>query len=126
MLLNIIRRLALAIIVVLMPMMVLANFDFNQNCLRAYQHIFELKLGTARHLIAAEKKVHPHNAMVPLLENYVDYFYLLTTESKSEYERLERNKSVRLEQISKSDKNSPYYLYAQAEINLQWALIRSR
>lgn len=120
------RRVALSLLVVLIPMMAFANFDFNQNCLKAYQHIFELKLGTAKQLIAAEKKVHPQNAVIPLLENYLDYFYLLTTESKSEYERLQQNKSIRLEQISKADKSSPYYLYAQAEINLQWALIRSR
>lgn len=108
------------------PLFALANFDFNANCLKAYQNIFELKLNTARQLIAAEKKIHPRNAIVPLLENYVDYFYLITTESKAEFERLESNKSGRLDQISSDDKNSPYYLYAQAEINLQWALIRSR
>lgn len=103
-----------------------ANFDFNSNCLKAYQNIFELKLNTARQLIANEKKARPNNAIVPLLENYVDYFYLLTTESKTEFERLEANKSPRLDKISDDDKNSPYYLYAQAEINLQWALIRGR
>ncbi|RZL46438.1 MAG: tetratricopeptide repeat protein [Pedobacter sp.] len=103
-----------------------ANFDFNANCLRAYQSIFELKLNAARQIIASEKKVHPNNSIVPLLENYVDYFYLLTTESKSEFERLETNKENRLDQISDDDKNSPYYLYSQAQINLQWALIRGR
>lgn len=103
-----------------------ANFDFNANCLKAYQNIFELKLNTARQLIAAEKKVHPNNSIVPLLENYIDYFYLLTTENKAEFEKLEANKDERIDQISDDDKNSPYYLYAQAQINLQWALIRGR
>ena len=109
-----------------MPFTAAANFDFNANCLKAYQNIFALKINTARQLIAIEKKARPNNAIVPLLENYVDYFYLLTNESKSEFERLEANKSARLDQISKDDKSSPYYLYAQAEINLQWALIRGR
>lgn len=103
-----------------------ANFDFNANCLMAYQHIFELKLNAARQLIAAEKKIHPKNSIVPLLENYVDYFYLLTTENKSEFERLEANKADRIEQIEDDDKSSPYYLFSQAQINLQWALIRGR
>lgn len=108
------------------PNLALANFDFNANCLKAYQNIFELKLATARQLIANEKKIHPNNSIVPLLENYVDYFYLITTESKNEFDRLEANKSARIDQISDDDKNSPYYLYAQAEINLQWAMIRGR
>ncbi|TKC04922.1 tetratricopeptide repeat protein [Pedobacter frigoris] len=108
------------------PLSLSANFDFNANCLKAYQNIFELKLGTARQLIAAEKKTNPKNAIVPLLENYADYFYLLTSESKQEFDRLEKSKSKRLDLIEEGDSSSPYYLYAQAEINLQWALIRGR
>lgn len=103
-----------------------ANFDFNANCLKAYQNIFELRLPAARQLIAAEKKIHPNNSIVPLLENYVDYLYLLTNDSKSEFERLEANKDNRIDQISDDDQSSYYYLYAQAQINLQWALIRGR
>jgi len=103
-----------------------ANFDFNANCQKAYQSIFELKLNTARQLLTAERKIHPKNAIVPMLENYVDYYYLLTTESKTEFERLESNKDSRIDQITDDDKRSPYYLYAQAQINLQWALIRGR
>ena len=113
-------------ILLLSPLATFANFDFNANCVKAYQNIFELKLGTAKYLIAQEKKSRPNNSIIPLLENYVDYFSLITTESKTEFERLEKSKSARLEQISKDDKNSPYNLYAQAEINLQWALIRSK
>ncbi len=108
------------------PLTIFANFDFNSNCLKAYQNIFELKLGNARALIANEKKLHPNNSIIPLLENYVDYFYLLTSESKTEFDRLEVNKSRRLDQISDDDQQSPYNRYAQAEINLQWALLRGR
>ncbi len=122
----IIRLCLLLFIFISNPFFASANFDFNANCLKAYQNIFELKLNTARQMVAAEKKIHPRNSIVPLLENYIDYFYLITTESKAEFERLESSKSSRLDQISSDDKASPYYLYAQAEINLQWALIRSR
>lgn len=114
----------LLLLLLLSPLSILANFDFNANCLKAYQNIFELKLGTARQLIAVEKKLHPNNSIVPMLENYVDYFYLLSTDSKTEFERLEANKGKRIDQISNDDSKSPYYLYAQAEINLQWALLR--
>jgi hypothetical protein len=103
-----------------------ANFDFNSNCQNAYQNILSLRFSAAKQYIAVEKKAHPQNGIVPWLENCLDYFYLLTNESKSEFERLEANKSARLSSLSKNDRNSPYYLYAQADINLQWALIRSR
>jgi hypothetical protein len=114
------------ILFIILPCTVQANFDFNPNCLKAYQFIFELKLNAARQLISNEKKIHPKNAIVPLLENYVDYFHLITSESKQDFERLKDEKSHRLDQIEGEDSDSPYYLYAQAEINLQWALLRSR
>ncbi|MEJ7557005.1 MAG: tetratricopeptide repeat protein [Pedobacter sp.] len=103
-----------------------AKFDFNANCLKAYDAVFSLKLATARQLIAAEKRINPNNGIVPLLENYVDYFYLLTTDSKVEFDRLKQKKSDRLDLLEEQDVSSPYYLYAQAEVNLQWALIRGR
>lgn len=109
-----------------LPLSLFANFDFNGNCLNAYRSIFELKLGNAKAYISTEKKQHPKNSIIPLLENYVDYFTIITSESKADFDRLKGNKSVRLDQISGDDKTSPYYLYAQAEINLQWALIHGR
>lgn len=111
---------------IFVPSSVKANFDFNANCLKAYQFIFELKLNAARLLISNEKKIHPKNAIIPLLENYVDYFHLITTENKADFERFKDRKSSRLDQIADDDQQSPYYLYAQAEINLQWALLRGR
>jgi hypothetical protein len=113
-------------VLLMVPIGASAKFDFNANCLKAYDAIFSLKLNTARQLIATEKKLNPENGIVPLLENYVDYYYLLTTDSKSEFDRLKEKKSERLDLLEDQDSSSPYYLYAQAEINLQWALIRGR
>ena len=33
-----------------------ANFDFNANCIKAYQNIIALKLNTARAIITDEKR----------------------------------------------------------------------
>ncbi|MGY4383366.1 hypothetical protein ACVWYN_000385 [Pedobacter sp. UYP24] len=118
--------LILFLCIFLFPLFSFAKFDFNANCLNAYEHIFALKLNSAKQLIAQEKKKNPDNGITILLENYVDYFYLLTNDSKQEFDRLERNKKIRIEALEEEDKSSPYYLYAQAEINLQWALIRGR
>lgn len=103
-----------------------ANFDFNSNCIQAYQAIFDLRLNEAKTLIQNEKRQNPNNGITILLDNYVDYFTLLASENKSEYERLKNFKSSRLDALEKQNKNSPYYLFAQAEINLQWGLLKSR
>jgi len=119
-------KIFLAVLFLFFPGTLFAKFDFNANCLKAYQLVFELKLNAARQLIVAEKKAHPDNSIVPLLENYVDFFQLLTSENKEEFNKLKGNKGARLDQIADDDNKSPYNLYAQAEINLQWALIRGR
>lgn len=103
-----------------------ANFDFNNNCIKAYQAIFDLRLSDAKVLIQQEKKQNPNNGITILLDNYIDYFTLLASENKADYDRLKNNKSSRLEALEKQTKNSPYYLFAQAEINLQWGMLKSR
>eukprot|EP01133_Synstelium_polycarpum_P011275 gene11275-13157_t len=114
-------------LVLILPLKGFSNFDFNANCQKAYKSIFELRLNAARQLIASEKEVHPENSIVPLLENYVDYFYLITTENKADFDKFKERKSERLDRIEDDkDRNSPYYLYAQAEVNLQWALLRGK
>ncbi|WP_316816769.1 tetratricopeptide repeat protein [Pedobacter nyackensis] len=120
------RYFCLILFLLFIPGALFAKFDFNANCLKAYGLIFELKLNAARQLIVVEKKNNPENSIVPLLENYVDFFQLLTTDSKADFDRLKGNKSKRLDQIEDDKEKSPYSLYAQAEINLQWALIRGR
>ena len=103
-----------------------ANFDFNTNCINAYQAIFDLRLNDAKALIQKEKSQNPNNGITILLDNYVDYFTLLTSENKADYERLKGLRSNRLSALEKNDKNSPYYLFAQAEVYLQWGMLKSR
>lgn len=103
-----------------------SNFDFNANCVNAYQNILSLKLNTARILISAEKRKNPSNSIPYLLDNYVDYFSLMTTDNKADFERFKDRKNERISRIENDDKSSPYYLFALAEINLQLALSRSR
>jgi predicted negative regulator of RcsB-dependent stress response len=105
---------------------VFANFDFNSNCVQAYDNLLSLKLKRARVLIDQEKAVHPDNAIAILLDNYYDYFYLLTTDSKADFDRLKDNKSKRINLLENEDDKSPYYNFSIAQVNLQWALIHSR
>ncbi len=103
-----------------------ANFDFNPNCIKAYQLIMQLRVNEAKTLITKEKQQNPENGIPILLDNYVDYFTILTSESKADYDKLKKNKSIRLNLLDNQDENSPYYLFAQAEINIQWALLKGK
>ncbi len=103
-----------------------ASFSFNNNCKSAFQAIFDLRLNDAKAIIANEKKVNPNNGITILLDNYVDYFSAMTSENKVDFERLKNMKAPRLAALEKLDKDSPYYLYAQAEINLQSGMLKSK
>jgi tetratricopeptide (TPR) repeat protein len=103
-----------------------ANFEFNSNSIAAYQAIFDLRFNEARKYIRDEKVNNPKNGIPILLENYIDYLFLFTSENKIEYEKFKSRKSDRIDAIRDNDKNSPYYLFAQAEIYLQSGMIKAK
>lgn len=120
------RILVVLIAVFLISSNTYASFDFTKNCERAYQEALNLRLDLAREYLAKEQLDNPENDLIPLIENYIDYFYILASDDKSAFDKLKKNKSSRLSRTSAGDKSSPYHLFAQAEINLQWALLRGR
>ncbi len=103
-----------------------ANFVFNPNSAAAYQAIFDLRFNDARKLLRDEKINNPKNGIPILLDNYIDFLFLLTSENKIEFEKFKDRKSSRIDAIRKNDKTSPYYLFAQAEIYLQSGMIKSK
>ncbi|ASU33875.1 tetratricopeptide repeat protein [Mucilaginibacter xinganensis] len=103
-----------------------ANFVYDSTCIDAYKAILSLRINEARQLINKEKQANPQNGIIVLLENYIDYFSLLASENKNDYNRLKENKSIRLAALADNDSNSPYYLFSQAEICLQWSFLKAK
>lgn len=103
-----------------------ASFIFDANSAAAYKAIFDLRLNDARRYIADEKNKNPQNGISILLENYVDYFHLLTSDNKTDYEKFKARRSDRIDALEGNDKSSPYYLFAQAEVYLQWGLLKAK
>ena len=103
-----------------------ANFIYDANCVDAYKAIMSLRINDAKAFIQKEKQQNPKNGIIILLENYIDYFRLLASENKSDYEKLKDNKSARISALEDNDQNSPFYLYSQAEVYLQWGLLKAK
>ncbi|MEM6965299.1 MAG: hypothetical protein AAF573_11070 [Bacteroidota bacterium] len=99
-------------------------FEFTPLATEAYEKAMSLRFEEARKDLEQLRSDEPQNTIVHFIENYIDFFTIFINEDKSEFKRLERNKNPRLKAIRKGDRNSPYYLYCQAEIKLQWALAR--
>src|SRR5215217_6162010 len=100
-----------------------ADFTLDQNSTAAFKAIFELRFPEAKRLIAEEKRANPDNGITILLENYVDYFQLLMSSNKADYQKLKDNRGMRLDALEDNDKNSPFYLFAQADVYIQWGAI---
>ena len=96
----------------------------NENIQNAYLAIIDLQFEKGQSFINLEKEHNPYNGLVLLQENYIDFLSLIIGEDRELFKKLSGNKNRRLSAIEKSDKNSPYYLYTKAEINLQWAFAR--
>ena len=54
----------------------------------------------------------------------MDCLSIFIGEQVDTYEKLRQNKELRLSAIREGDQQSPYYLYTQADIYLQWAITR--
>jgi hypothetical protein len=100
------------------------RFDFNEEIKAAYKEASSLKIEAARKRLLRLKDRQPDNALVVYIENYADFFQLFIQEDYTLYKRLSANKKKRLDIIKNADSNSPYYLFCQAEILLQWATVR--
>lgn len=103
------------------------RFEATEHIKEAYHYAISLRFDEANQVIAKIKKEDPNNLLVLHIENYVDFFKVFINEDIEEFDRLIGNKDKRLDQIEKyGDRNSPYYLFVQAEIELQWAVARAK
>lgn len=105
---------------------VTGGFELTEGVRSAYQKVISLRFAEARTEIDALKKNEPNNLMPHFIENYLETASAVLNDSESEYRKGVKNMDKRLSKLSTGDHNSPYYLYCQAEIRLQWALLRGR
>lgn len=99
-------------------------FYFSPNCIEAQKHIASLRLNKAAQLLAQEKAENPNNAAVYFLENYIDFYRIVTSQDISILKQMELQKSVRFDKLDDIPANSPYRLYAQSEMYLQYAFAK--
>ena len=102
---------------------VFASFEMNDNMKSSYAHIIDLDFNQASVFLNSEKESNPENGIIILNENYIDFLSIIINTDKQYYINAKRFKKERLEALKSKEVNSPFYLYSQAEIHLQWAFI---
>ena len=104
----------------------LAQFDFkNEKIQETYKQIINLETKKAQRNLAilSDSSTQPKNGIVYLLENYLDIIPLLTVQDEGLYQNLKENEQKRIKQLKTFSSKSPFYLYSQADIKLQWAFV---
>lgn len=100
------------------------TLEMSPRLTQAYEQIMSLHFEEGRRLIEQEKLENGDNYLTYHIENYIDFFTCFISEEEEVYKTLGGHKSERLNLIEEADENSPYYLFSQAEILLQWALVK--
>ncbi len=101
-------------------------YDFSPKARQAYEYTLALRFKEAEDLLTQLKKETPENLIIDFVENYIDFFTVMVDEDQGFFKQRQVMKSVRLQKLSQGDPSSPYHLYIQAELQLQWALMRSK
>ncbi len=100
------------------------KFEFDHELKTIYEDITQLNLEKAETSISSYKTDNPSNFLVYHVENYIDFFRCFIDEDYEYFKSIRDRKNERLSKIQEGDKTSPYYNFSQAEILLQWALLR--
>ncbi len=100
------------------------GYDFNARCQQAYEAIMQLRIDDGKALLEAEKREHPDNLIPYFLDNYADFFPLYFNEDPAQYAARKDQRNTRLDMMAQGPETSPYYLYTQAAIKFQWAMVR--
>lgn len=100
------------------------HYTWSDKARQAYEKATQLRFTEAQSLLNSMKKEDPSNLIRLHIENYIDFFTVFINEDYAEFQRLERGKDLRLQELRKGPSGSPWRLFLQADIRLQWALAR--
>lgn len=114
----------LLILTLVFPASIFAKgyFEYTPKAKVAYENIMSLRFQKATQQIKQIKQSEPDNLIVHHLESYIDLLKVYLDESEVHLNQMKNSKTERLSKITSGDVTSPYYLYLQADIRMQWAL----
>ncbi len=102
-------------------------FQFSPAATEAYHLATSLRFEEAKTKIAQLRASEPGNLLADFVENYVEFFRAFLDDDRAGYKRLLKKFDRRLDNIADGgDATSPYFLYTQAEIRLQSAILRGK
>ncbi|HLN52903.1 MAG TPA: tetratricopeptide repeat protein [Lentimicrobium sp.] len=86
---------------------------------KAYIEILRLRFEAANNIISKEKIENPGNVAFIYLEAYQDFLKSIISEDPNEYDKIQDRKSERIKILNNVSEDSPWKIYAQAQLFLQ-------
>lgn len=102
------------------------HYEFTPLALKAYRSILASRLTEATAYIVQMRLTDPENLLAYYLEDYIDTMIVFVDEDAATFKKYLSNKDKRLEKLARGPQESPYYLFTQAEVQLHWALARTK
>ncbi|TAH19237.1 MAG: hypothetical protein EAZ08_08675 [Cytophagales bacterium] len=95
--------------------------QFSPNQLLVYQEVLQLKTQSATVRLSQEDE---KSATTSYLQSYLFVLQLLASQDDSLFQANKQQEDEFLEKIRKTPKKTPNYYFLQAEIKIQWALVK--
>jgi len=100
--------------------------QYDNQAIEIYTDLIDLKFAEANEKLNTFKKSSPNNLVYLHLENYYDFFQIFIYEEEAFFEQAKKRKESRIDLLKELQDSDPYKKFVLAEINLQWALARSK
>jgi len=103
-----------------------AHYRYTPQMIEAYQQIMALDWAGAEQSLTQLQKEDPENLCLQHLLSYRAFFKIYTKDQSIGLKSFKGIRDEALKQVSKGPEDSPWHLYIQADIRLQWALLKFR
>ena len=101
-----------------------ASFEFGAAQQAVYDEASKMRITNAEKQLNILKQTNPNNTIHIYLSNFIEFNKIIWAEETRQFEAFEENTSSRIDYIGKQNKNSPWFLFTQAELKLQLALVQ--
>lgn len=101
-------------------------YDFDARCQKAYQYIMALQASEADKILKEEISKNPNNLIPYYLADYNDCLGLLFNGDKADYTAIRTKVQERISLLENGPKDSPWYRFCLANMQLHWAIVQIR
>jgi len=91
-----------------------------------YQAVWMMDYDSAHQIALTVKEENPYNLLVHHIENYIDFIRIFVADDMNGLEDYRAAVGQRIDSIRLGPMTSPYHYFSQAEVYLQWSLVRSK